>query len=293
MRRLLSIMAIGLMPAVAWGQGGCYPISVNDNQLEMVSTINGEEIPTILTFGPVPANIPMQLAEQLNKEIHEDSRTTIGSVIGGELSNRKYIEELEVNFLGVDTTFGEVTVVERETEESYLVVSLLLFRDMLLQLDFPGEKLCLSDRSGSNLREVENVEMRNEGGWGIPAVEARLNDTEDVWLIISPDFQGGVMLDNTTAEKFALSPPDELDDSLMMYQGTLDALQIGPYSLGNVSADIPVPGQENMLTTDGYRSQGASRRRTVSSNGRIGMDVLKHFVLTIDLVNTRMHIYAP
>jgi hypothetical protein len=290
----LLIILLALIPSLVWGQSGCYPLTVNENnEMELTSTINGEEVSTLLTFNNIYSLVTKDVADDLDQEILVDKHTKIANLVGGEPESRQYIRELNVKFLGTDTLFEEVTVVDRVEGERLFEVSLLFFQDMQIQFNFPGGQFCVSDPAKSNLDELHNIDLEVAGHWQQPAVKARLNDEKDVWLILSPEKLTGVFVDQEVASDLSLQPPEDADSGDLTYFAMLDSLEIGPYTLGNVSARIPMPDQETRMSNELRHVGGERSVRAVPSNGFLGMDVLKHFVLTIDLTNKNMHIYAP
>lgn len=164
---------------------------------------------------------------------------------------------------------------------------------MQIQFNFPGGQFCVSDPAKSNLDELQNIDLEVAGYWQQPAVKVRLNDDRDIWLILSPEKPSGVFLDQEVASELSLEPPVETDENAVSYYATLDSLALGPYTLGNVSALLPMPDQKTLLKNEQGRVGGDRSVKAVESNGFLGMDVLKHFVLTIDITNRNMHIYAP
>jgi hypothetical protein len=65
-----------------------------------------------------------------------------------------------------------------------------------------------------------------------------------------------------------------------------------PYELENVITTVPSEGQSSNLGS-GYNPGGGSRlQRGVKTNGLLGYDVLKHFLITVDYDKFQMHIYA-
>ena len=69
-------------------------------------------------------------------------------------------------------------------------------------------------------------------------------------------------------------------------------MQIGPFTLENVIVTVPGKGQKSNVFDD----YGVGVSRVIShskSEGILGYDVLKHFIVTIDFKRSLLHMEPP
>lgn len=210
----------------------------------------------------------------------------------GEMQVRHYVSGVNVEIFGSEVELKNVTVSEGNGEGLYL--SLRLFEDYLMQLDFPNSRLCFFDKDAINLRELENVPLDDEPEFGRPVVQVKLNDVE-TWLTFSPEYRGSLLVDKVVAEELGLYESLPADDGQYRpsLTGKLSTLTFGPYALDNISIEFPKEDATATITTRERSNVRSRLSKSTASRGRIGGQLLRHFVITFDLKNERMHIYAP
>lgn len=285
-----SVVSVLMLPSVAQSLP-CQDIFFENNQLYAKALIKGSEYPVYFTTSNTPAGISRGLVEQLVLREQVDKRTRMVGDFG-EVQVRRYVSEVNVELFGSEIELKNVTV--SDSLGKSLHVSLRLFEDYLMQLDFPNSRLCFFDKDAINLRKVENIPLDDEPEFGRPVVEVKLNDVK-TWLTFSPEYRGGILVDKVVADELGLYDSLPADDGQYRasLKGQLKTLTLGPYELDNMSIEFPKQDAVATITTR-ERSDVKSRlSKSTPSRGRIGVDILRHFVVTFDLKNERMHIYAP
>jgi hypothetical protein len=70
---------------------------------------------------------------------------------------------------------------------------------------------------------------------------------------------------------------------------------LGPFELGSVPVAVPAEGERLLSGSEswGRVQTGTHVTHGARANGRLGYDVLRHFVVTIDLKRELMQIAAP
>lgn len=143
--------------------------------------------------------------------------------------------------------------------------------------------------------------MKQAGDSVLPALQVSIQGNP-AWLLFDTGNSGGVVLKRS----FALNKGiyDEATDSqqgiasgineVAAYERfRIDSVTVGPYELENVMAAIPAEGESVRIGLDANSRTGTRLRRGVKTEGLIGFDVLKHFLVTIDYDRHRVHLYAP
>lgn len=244
---------------------------------------SGRPIVAVLNTGILPIGISRPLAQDLGLTIEQvPSSNLLWSalpVITGQVS------DVPVTMFGQDTSAAQMYVLDNPARFVYL--SALMFRDVIMQLDLPLSELCFLNQGAIDLDAAKNIEMRMSNGR--IAVQVKINEERPVWLELQLEYPGAIRLTREAAEDLKLIEEDSTSET-----GVADSLMFGPYELGNIAVAIPQADRE--IPAELQRLQRMSRRGRgggVDTVGALGTEILKHFVVTIDTQDERMHIYAP
>ena len=120
----------------------------------------------------------------------------------------------------------------------------------------------------------------------LPAVFVTLNETHKVWLGLATGVKAGITLDQNYANSLKV---ETINNAL-----TIDTLKFGPYELGNISTQIATIEESESIRNSKRRvNLGSHIDRSIITHGLIGYEVLKHFVLTMDLDTEKLHVWLP
>ncbi|MEE4216496.1 MAG: retropepsin-like aspartic protease [Xanthomonadales bacterium] len=204
-----------------------------------------------------------------------------------------------LSIYGVDISLDKVAASSFRSAD--LILGSGFFRSGILQIDYPNSRLRFLDKKAVDLKKHANVSMRQASESLLPAVEIVLQG-EETWLLFDTGNSGGLVLkrsfalgrglydDNTASEQFIAAGIN----TIATYERfALDSVIVGPYELTDVVTAIPAEGQSANIGERQYAATGTRLQRGVKTNGLLGYDVLKHFVITVDYKNYRMHIHAP
>ncbi|MDX1489746.1 MAG: hypothetical protein R3332_00515 [Pseudohongiellaceae bacterium] len=291
-KSLTSVVAlVGLISGASYAQESpCRDIDIRDNRAYVSIDIGEKQYPAMLTTSNVGMSVSRGLAKELDLEVLRDSRV---GVVGhfGEAQTGYYVQKLKFTLFGKELEGDNLFVSNGYRSE--LSVSLRLFSDSIVQLDIPKSKVCFYPRKAIDLWEIKNIRMDSDSKFGTPVVQTKLQN-KHIWLKISPEYTGGVIIDSVVADSLGLYEQDGLKENRdgLSWSGILPEFTFGPYELANVSVSFPKKGVEENLTTRNRTATGTHIRSSTASRGEIGMDVLRHFLLTMDLEKEIMHIYA-
>lgn len=291
-RNLLCFLVAFSMSCAAVAQSdNCQDFRIDNGDVTITAVIAGEEYPAALTTSNIGASITLELVRKLG--LKEKVNRNVG-VIGtfGRPEAQRYINNLDLQVFGANTTAREMTITGRGQRIS---LSLRLFEDFIIQLDFPNSKLCFFPRKAIDMRQMQNIDLASDAQFGDPVVKVKLNNKVDTWLKFSPSYSGGVLLDSIVAEELGLYDNARLPSAInsQTLANTVEILQFGPFEMGAIKAEFPRQGINDNLATRSQSKVGTNIPQGTESRGSIGIDVLRHFVVTIDLKSERMHLFAP
>jgi len=259
--------------------------------MQITAEVKGEEYPAVLTTSNIGSSISNSLARDLGLTQHIDPGLVVISDTGDE-KDYYYARDVPIKLFGIETNAGRMAIID--SDNRFITLSLRIFDGLIIQIDFPNSILCFATREALDLRRVQNIELNSSAGTGTPAIRVTLNNDFDAWLNFSPDFGGGLRVDEFTAHSIDLEPAGGTQNSLSSYHNAvLDALTFGPYELGNVPIQYPKEGVQDNLTRRQETLTGTYLEHDRETRGRIGIEVLRHFVVTMDLGLERMNVSAP
>lgn len=268
----------------------CHEVGLTTLGIEFRGAINNQEFPATLTTSNVRAAITSRLAEELNLAIESNPSIRTIPALGQEGTYR-YVRDLDVEVFGSQTQLKNVAV--WESERQFMAISMLAFHDLIIRLNFPESEVCFYPRTAFDLKNAQNMSIDTDPEFDAPVVRVRMNEKIDAWLAIQPGYSGGVLLETFLANRLNLGASTDADTNERTYSGVLDSLEFGPYELTKVAVEFPREGTPDNLTTRESEKTGTKIQSERGFRGNIGMGVLKHFVLTLDLRTERLHVYAP
>ena len=280
------ILAVSITIVASYADGAaenCVGFSTDDGGMAFTVSINNQQYSAAATMSNIPSSISRGLAEELGLTIMSDPDRRVFSRYG-EDSAMEYVLNVPVALFGTEVQVKEMIITDA-TDRS-MSISLRLFNGLVLQLNFPQSQLCVYSRDAINLREVQNADMDTSVSAGAPVVNVTLNGKTKAWLELTPAMTSGLNLDRSLADNLGL-----LSDETT--KGIVDSLTFGPYELGNISANFPEAGAQNNSTRNRNVTGFSNIQRGRVARGNIGLEVLKHFVLTMDLEQERLHVFAP
>jgi hypothetical protein len=139
----------------------------------------------------------------------------------------------------------------------------------------------------------------------LPAVRVGFPGDKELWLLVDTGASGPVVVGRAIAERAgwlaayrkggAVESYDVFGKRAQLELLVLPSLRLGPFELGDVPVAVPVEGERLLTGREewGRVTTGTHVTRGARANGRLGYDVLRHFVVTIDLKRELMQIAQP
>jgi len=180
------------------------------------------------------------------------------------------------------------TVAVSDVSFATIVIGTGVLSSFVMQIDYVNERIRFASFEAARMKETANLPMRPSGFNGLPAARAKL-DGEDVWMLLDTGFTGPLILnpgfvrDRGWSEDAGTLSVDALGAVRGMRRYRVPLLQLGPYDLRGVTAHVPSEGRLPAALTAGDVGR-------VSIKGVIGAEVLRHFLVTIDVKHTLLHL---
>ena len=161
--------------------------------------------------------------------------------------------------------------------------------------------------SGANDFAREALPQRGDAGDDtpcLPTVQVEFQGGKKVWLLLETGGAGPIVVSRTIAEREgwldahrsgSAVGSDVFGTRVAVDLLVLPSAKIGPFELRDVPVAVPAEGERLFSGREsaGRVETGTNISRGARANGRIGYDVLRHFVVSIDLKRELMQIERP
>jgi predicted aspartyl protease len=215
--------------------------------------------------------------------------------VNGEATRKSY-RDVSVNLMGSATLFKRLVEVDLDDRMQVLIGGDFL-QNLYFQFDYPNKRLRGITRDSFNLKKIKNVVSKLDPATKQPMVKVRLNDEVNKWLVIDTGNSGGILLRRSAAKRFKWLDRYSAEQGISRGVATsagvetfrLPVIGIGPFNVKNARVTVPQEGGElEMFKRD--RSRSSQRQKT---QGLLGYDVLKNFLVTIDYKSGALFIEIP
>jgi len=276
------------------------PFQFNDNHITIEVEINGQKVLATLDSGANINMVSRSFVEKHGKNFRKMDKVRVKGINGS--SRVQLYNNIPVKMFGVE--FDLDRVAEGELGNSALLLSSEFFSNVILQIDFPNSRLQLFPKKAVDMDKYENVPMKRGRSSGLPAIQVKINGKK-VWLTFDTGNSGAIYLKRSLAvdegwltkeTKVKQSKVQGLSKLANVDEFEISSLKIGPYELEGVPIQVPAEGENtNVGESSRETSTGNNSRisRGIKPKGIMGFDVLKHFVVTVDLDDYQLHIVTP
>ncbi len=296
MRIALAVIFIALSTNVHAGVSEWIPFSSDGGHISIPITVNGVATRAILDSGAAGNGITESFIAE-NDIKHKLGRKITVKGVAGERKVR-LIDGLELGMFGAEFKLDRVIPVNLRNAD--VVIGLSFFNNFVLQIDYPKSQMRIITHDALNLKELANVRMKKGAGSPQPIVKVDMNGESDLWLTLDTGNNTGILLPRKSAMRFDwLQKYGSKEAQISGVNTTADVdvfnlpeFTIGPIVLENVKVIVPSEG-ERMNVGEEVRAKTGTRIKKTASDGILGFDVLKHFVVTIDYKHSFLHLGVP
>ena len=272
------------------------PFDSTGGQISIPVTLNGEETRAILDSGATGNGISERFLARHEGEYTTGRKIRLSGVNGTRTV--RGINDIKINMFGANLVIDELWPMRLGGPD--LIIGLGFFQNFILQIDYPNSRLRILTHDVIDLREYANVRMKKSADSLQPMVRVTLNDEKKVWLMLDTGNSTGIFMPRKLAlrydwleefgtEEVNIRGVNEVSTSLSF---NLPQITLGPYTLENVILVVPGEGQSTTIGKK-ERPKIGTRISRATSEGILGFDVLKHFIVTIDFKRTLLLLEAP
>ncbi|MEM7284167.1 MAG: aspartyl protease family protein [Pseudomonadota bacterium] len=292
-----------LTSAIAAAQSGVTPwvdIEIDNGLIFIDCEINGIKGKAMLDTGAEIHGINPAFLKKHDLKFKRGRKVKISGVFGVE--DRKSYTKVPVKMFGVEVNLRDpVETNLGESGEVQMLIGAGFFHQFVVQFDYPNSRMRLYTRDAVNMKKYANIKTRKEDRFGAPLVKVNMNDEKDLWLTMDTGSNGGVLTERLIAEKAGWLddyPGREevhygVNDSEQMWTFNVPKMTFGPFDLENAIVTVPAKGKKLELFKKEKSLGTLIAHGDSKSQGLLGFDVLKHFVITIDYRTGKVNINVP
>lgn len=272
---------------------GWIPLASEHGELTIEITVNGEPAEVLLDSGAQLNAVSTRYAERAGIEPDVHRRVRVTGIFGEREVYRSQTFRMDVGGAVVPMT-GMTMMPDMRHD---MIFGQAFFEALTVQIDYPGNRIRFLP---SKLVDFEpNVDFR----WGRsdqPLVKASINGRK-VWMLLDTGNSGFCILTRDTVRrndfdefqiKEARVSGRGINTGGDMHLVLLDRLELGPFRFGDFVAAYASQPNEGL---DKRRARQLSRikRANTRHDGILGYEVMRNFVVTMDLGNKRVHLGMP
>ena len=291
----LSFFLLSMLSATAFAAATPWvELKVSNGHILMPTRVGGVEGYSILDTGAQLSGISQRFIEQHDLQLTNGQSIQVRGLHGAE--PRRTYRDIPVGLLGTEMTFQSAVEIDLGSDFQLLMGADFLSL-MVFQFDYPNQRMRAISRDAIDLKKLKNVESRRDKATGQPIVKVNLNGEVDVWLVNDTGNAFGILLKRPVATR--RNWLEEFDVTPIMSRGVnsvegmeafrLPVVSIGPFDVKNTRVAVPTRGRKFSFF-EANRSRSTARSK---SQGILGYDVFKNFLVTIDYKTGAMHLDIP
>jgi predicted aspartyl protease len=261
-----------------------YPFEIIHNRVNVPIKINGADTTAMFDTGASVAFVDEEFAKAHGVRVSEANKAEVRGAHSTQ--SVPLAREVPVELFGARIPLRNVPA--GKLGDAKIIIGLNVLRAFVLQIDFASSRIRFASHSAARLDETANVEMRRERSTDLPAVRATV-DGEPMWLMLDTGLSGPLQLKTAFVEDRGW---EKVTDSYTtdvhgkaraseIYRVPL--LQLGPYDLRGVRAIVQAKGH---ISRQDVRREDMG----VRTSGILGAEVLRQFVVTMDLKARKLHL---
>lgn len=295
---LSAAFAAFWLSASAHGAGeaegrGWIPLASDRGELTIEITVNGEPAQVLLDSGAQLNAVSTRYAERAGIEPDVHRRVRVTGVFGEQEVYRSQTFRMDVGGAVVPMT-GMTMMPDMRHD---MIFGQAFFEALTVQIDYPGNRVRFLP---SSVVEFEpNVDFR----WGRndqPLVKTSINGRK-AWMLLDTGNSGFCVLTRDTVRRHDFDE-FQVEEARVKGRGIntagdmnlvlLDSLELGPFRFADFVAAYASQPNRGL---DKRRARQLSRIKRASTrhDGILGYEVMRNFVVTMDLANRRVHLAIP
>ena len=300
MRAIAFFLILGASPSVLAGVTEWITVDIDNGQVIVPVTLNGRPARALLDTGASGNGISEAFLESSKERYGRGAGITLRGIAGDRATST--VNGVDLGIFGVEFSISGLLPLEMHGID--FVIGQPFFDLFVVQIDYPHERMRIIDRKSLDLRKFSNVMMRRAGGVGHAQVRVELNGDYKAWLMLDTGNNGSIILRRSVADRRGwLEQYQSIeqtvvgvnDEPIQIETFSLPSMTIGPVELEQVQVSVPANGDELLMNRfDPIEwSTGTRIRKGKKTDGILGFDVLKHFIVTIDFRRSLLNLDIP
>ena len=292
---LLAVSGPAFAGVTAW-----LPIEIDNGQIFFPVTLNGAPARAMLDSGAEGNAVSRQFLDDNGGDYSQGTPIILIGV--NEEVHTNLVDDVQLGMFGAE--FEVDDLMPFESDRKQFIVGLPLFNQFVVQIDYPGRQMRLITHDSVDMKQFANVKMKPVANSVQPMVQVDLNGEDRSWLIFDTGSNSGVYIQRNQAQQHDWLERFDTDSSTSTgIAGTtvgtdvfyLPMMKIGPFTLENVRVSVPAEGGK--INLQEFRpddwSTGTKVKRSKAADGILGYEILKHFIVTIDLKRSLLNLDVP
>ncbi|MEM7763593.1 MAG: pepsin/retropepsin-like aspartic protease family protein [Pseudomonadota bacterium] len=270
-------------------------IEVSNGMLVIPSEVGGVKGRSIIDTGASGSAINGRFVKARDLEFKDGRDIRIQGV--AEVQERTTYRSVDAMLFETPLTFKNIVDLNLGAPDLQLLIGADFLSGYVIQFDYPNERMRLISRDSIELKKLKNIKSKRSRESGSTLVQLKLNGKIKSWLTLDTGANGGLVISRQLAHR--LDWVDQFDTELgrvggvnstaVMEHFRVPAVQIGPFEIANAAVSIPAEN-EDMAMFDRSRASGSRLRERSASDGLLGYDILKHFIVTVDYGKGYVHL---
>lgn len=296
MRRIITLLFLAYSLDSSAAVSNWIPFDSDGGHISIPVTLNGVETRAILDSGASGNGISEKFLEKHDGEYSHGKRIILQGISGTR--EVRLVNGIDIVMFGTNFKIDKLMPVRIYSAD--LLVGLSFFNNFILQIDYPNSQLRIITHDALNLRKSGNVRMKKSSGSRQPIVKVNMNNEADLWLTLDTGNSTGLLIPRRSASRFnwmdkygtVTSQVRGVTKVANVERFNIPEVTIGPFTLENVIVIVPSEGEKTNVGR-ASRAKTGSRLRDTDSDGILGYDILRHFIVTIDFKHSRLHLQPP
>ena len=300
MRVIAFLLILCMSPSVLAGATEWFSVDVNNGQVIVPVTLNGRPARALLDTGASGNGISEAFLASSEEGYGRGRGITLQGIAGDRATST--INSVDLGIFGVEFPVNGLLPVQSHGID--FIIGQPLFDLFIVQIDYPNERMRIIDRESLDLRKFSNVKMRRAGGVGHAQVRVELNGDYKAWLMLDTGNNGSILMRRSVAERRGwLEEYQSVDQTVVGVNDqpveietfSLPSMTIGPVELERVQVSVPANGDDMLMNRfDPIEwSTGTRIKKGKKTDGILGYDILKHFIVTIDFRRSLLNLDIP
>ena len=296
MRLVATLFVLFLSASTLASVSEWIPFDNEGGHISIPVSLNGVETRAILDSGASGNGISERFLAQHEGEYASSKQIYVQGIYGKR--KVRLVDGVKIEMFGTTFTIDQLMPVRIYSAD--FLVGLPFFDNYILQIDYPNSRLRILTHDVINLKKFANVKMKKSARQSQPLVRVNLNDEYKPWLTLDTGNSTGILIPRVDAMRFGWTEKYRSNDVVVagvnkigiIESFNIPTMTIGPFTLENVIVMVPAKGEKATVGQE-TRASLSSRLKKASSDGILGYDVLKHFILTIDYKRSLLHLEPP